>query len=325
MMRAFTLLAIALLGLGACAADDPPALYQADASGACLLVRETTMPIKIHRGMLFVTVQIQGQPVRLLLDTGAERTLLTEDTVEKLHLPRDYTRATRTYGIGDPTAAWDALLPSGMVMGNVHFPVEEVTVGRFDIAHAAGDAADGLLGADILLAFDLDLDLPKQELTLYRARRQCPDAPPPWQEPYLDVAGVATRRDRLLVPFELDGVSGMAVVDTGAQLSSISEHMAERAGAAASVLSNDHTVMAHGAAPNQIAVPVHHFQELRIGPAVIEGPALPVVPMTGGMGDALVGADFLKGRRAWLSYSTHRIFVTPVENGPLIAVTHAPE
>ncbi len=321
MMRAFIPLAIALLGLAACAAD-PPDPYGPDASGVCPLIRETTMPIEMHRNMLFVTVQIQGQPVKLLVDTGAERTLLTEDTVQRLHLPRDYTHATRTYGIGDATAAWDALLPKGMVLGNVQFPVDRVTVGRFGIAHVGGDAADGLLGADILLAFDLDLDLPKQELTLYRARRQCPNAAPPWQEPYLNVAGVTTRADRLLVPFELDGVSGMAVVDTGAQLSSVSERMAERMGVAANVLSNDHTVMAHGAAPNQIAVPVHRFRELRVGPAVIEGPALPVVPMTGGMGDALVGADFLKGRRTWLSYSTHRIFVTPLEHGPLIAVTN---
>jgi len=324
MMRACISLLVALLGLGACAAN-PPDPYGPNASGICPLIRETTMPIEMHRNMLFVTVQIQGQPVKLLVDTGAERTLLTEETVERLHLPRDYTHATRTYGIGNPTAAWDAILPHGMVLGNVHFPVERVTVGRFGITHIAGDAADGLLGADILLAFDLDLDLPKQELTLYRARRQCPNAAPPWQEPYLGLAGVATRRDRLLVPIELDGVSGMAVVDTGAQLSSISETMAERMGVAASVLSNDHTVMAHGAAPNQIAVHVHRFRELRVGPSVIEGPTLPVVPMTGGMGDALVGADFLKGRRAWLSYSTHRIFVTPLEHGPLLAVTHTPE
>ena len=36
----------------------------------------------------------------LLVDTGAERTLLTETAVDRLHLPRDYQHATRTYGIG---------------------------------------------------------------------------------------------------------------------------------------------------------------------------------------------------------------------------------
>lgn len=321
MIRA--LLALALMfGIVGCAADDP---YGPNAAGVCPLIRETTMPIEMHRNMLFVRVTIAGQPVKLLVDTGAEKTLLTEQTVERLHLPRDYTHATRTFGIGNATAAWDALLPEGMVLGGVRFPVDRVTVGHFDIADVGGDTADGLLGADILLAFDLDLDLPKQQLTLYRARRQCPDAEPPWPQPYIGLNGVATRRDRLMIPFELDGVRGLAVVDTGAQLSSISERMAERMGVIPSVLSTDRTVVAHGAAPNQVKVPVHRFRELRVGPAVMEAPTLPVVPMTSGMGDALVGADFLKGRRTWLSFSTHRIFVTPLERSPLLAVTNTPE
>jgi predicted aspartyl protease len=323
MIRA--LLALALLfATAGCAADDP---YRPNAEGGavCPLIRETTMPVETHRNMLFVHVTIDGQPVKLLVDTGAEKTLLTEETVERLHLPRDYTHATRTYGIGDATAAWDALLPHGMVLGGVDFPVDRVTVGRFGITAVGGHAADGLLGADILLAYDLDLDLPQGQLSLYRARRQCPDAAPPWPQPYVNVAGVAARRDRLMVPFELDGVSGLAIVDTGAQISSISERLAARMGVGDGAMSDDRTVLAHGAAPNQIAVRVHRFRELRVGPAVMEAPSLPVVPMTSGMGDALVGADFLKGRRTWISYSTHRIFVTPLEPGPLLAVTDAPK
>ena len=320
MMWALLILLVAS-GLAGCAADP----YGPNAAGICPLIREAEIPIEMHRNMLFVTALIDGQPVKLLVDTGAERTLLTQQTVERLHLPRDHTHATRTYGIGDATAAWDALLPNGMVLGGVHFPVDRVTVGNFDIAHVGGDAADGLLGADILLAFDLDLNLPREQLTLYRARRACPNAPPPWHQAYIDVAGVAARRDRLMVPFVLDGVNGMAVLDTGAQLSSISRTMAERMGLAPGTLSADHTVVAHGAAPNQVAVPIHQFRELRVGPAVIDAPKLPVVPMASGMGDALVGADFLKDRRAWLSFSTHRVFVTPLEHGPLIAVTNTPE
>jgi hypothetical protein len=41
------------------------------------------------------------------------------------------------------------------------------------------------------------------------------------------------------------------------------------------------------------------------------------------MGDALVGADFLQGRRAWLSFSTQRVFVTPLARGPWIAATQS--
>jgi predicted aspartyl protease len=314
---AFVLLA--LLGLAACTTTDPAALR---ADGTCPLIRLAEIPVETHNNMLFIDAKIDDQPVRLLVDTGAERTLLTEAAVDRLHLPRDQHHATRTFGIGSPTASWDAMLPNGIVLGTTHFPVDTVTVGRFDISEVAGGgSADGLLGADILLAFDIDLDLPAKRITVYHARRECPLSTPPWTEPYIRLKGIETKRDRLLVPFELDGAAGMAVLDTGAQVSSVSRAMMERLGLAEGSLATDRTVIAHGAAPDQVAVHVHRFREFRVGPAVLQAPTMPVVPMTGGMGDALVGADFLRGRRVWLSFSTQRVFVTPLEHGPLIAAT----
>ncbi len=318
-MGALTLLA--MLGVGGCAAD-PGA---PNAAGICPLIREAVLPVEARGNMLFVQITIGDAPVTLLVDTGAERTLLTEAAVERLHLPRDLQHVTRTYGIGSPTASWDARLPEGMILGGTHFPVYTVSVGRFGIAPVSGGPADGLLGADILLAFDIDMDLPAQRMTLYRARRDCPNAPPPWTEAYVGVAGVATKRDRMLVPFELDGVRGMGVLDTGAQMSSISQRMAAQMGLEQGELAGDRTVMAHGAAPDQVVVHIHHFHELQVGPAVMHSPALPVVPMTSGMGDALIGADFLRGRRVWLSFATHRLFVTPLERGPWIAATQSIE
>ncbi len=320
MMRV-ALILMALLGLAACVSE--PEVRQA--GGTCSLVPLAQMPLETRANLLFVQAKIGDEPVKLLVDTGAERTLLTEAAVDRLHLPRDLYHATRTYGIGSPTATWDARLPDGIVLGTTHFPVDSVTVGHFAIDQAAGISADGLLGADILLAFDIDLDLPAHLMTLYRSRPDCPDAGPPWNGPYVAVSGVRTRRDRLLVQFELDGVGGMGVLDTGAQVSSISERMAARIGLAQDAMATDRTVMAHGASPEQVAVHIHRFREFSVGPAVMRAPVLPVVPMAGGMGDGLVGADFLRGRRVWLSFSTQRIFVTPLGTGPWIALTRTGE
>ena len=316
-MRHAIPLLLGLLSFAACAGQTaPPPAY-----GSCPLIPLAEMPLEERGNLLFVLAKINGSDATLLVDTGAERTLLTEAAVERLRLPRDLRHATRTYGIGSPTASWDARLPNGIVLGATSFPVDTVTVGRFGINEVAGGSADGLLGADILLAFDIDLDVPGRRMTFYQARSGCPDAVPPWNERYLRVNGVRTRRDRLLVPFELDGVAGMAVLDTGAQFSSISQGMAERTGLVEEAMATDRTVMARGAAPDQVAVRIHRFREFRVGPAVLRSPALPVVPGVGGMGDALVGGDFLHGRRAWLSFATQRLFVTPLERGPWIATT----
>jgi predicted aspartyl protease len=314
-------LLLALLGLAGCANDQGVR----QAGGDCRLIPVAQLPVESPGNMVFTEAEIDGKSVKLLVDTGAERTLLTETTVERLHLARDLQHATRTYGIGSPTATWDAKLPDGIVLGGMRLPVDRVTVGRFGISEVAGHQVDGLLGADVLLGFDIDLDLPAQEMTLYRARRECPDAAPPWNQAYVDVAGVSIRKDRLMLPFELNGVAGIAVLDTGAQMSSISREMAARVGLLDSDLADDRTVMAHGAAPDQVPVRIHRFSEFRIGPTETLAPMLPVVPMVSGMGDALVGGDFLRDRRVWLSFSTRRVFVTPVEGGPWIAATRTEE
>ena len=230
---------------------------------------------------------------------------------------------TRTFGIGTSSVEWNAKLPTGLALGDARIPIDEVTVGHFDIAKVAGGSADGLLGADVLLAFDVDLDVPGQRMIFYRPRPGCPDAQPPWRQPYVAISGVSVRRNRLLVPFGLDGVEGMGVLDTGAQMSSISLHMAERLGLADLDMASDRLVVAHGAAPEQVEVHIHRFRDFRVGAALVRSPALPVVPMSSSMGDALIGGDFLHGRRVWLSLSTHRVFVTPLAEGPWIAVTGA--
>jgi predicted aspartyl protease len=314
-MKLAVLLLLALLEIAGCATGS--GLQTANA--ACSLVRLSEVPMDTRGNMLFVHAFVGRTPVTLLADTGAERTLLTEATVRRLRLPRDPLHATRTFGIGAPTLSWDAKLPDGMMLDGQRLPLTRLSVGDFAIAPVAGTVADGLLGADVLSAFDIDLDLPAHTMTLYRARRSCPQAVPPWPGPYYRLDGIVARDDRLLVPFELDGVAGMGVLDTGAQLSSISQTMASRAGMVEAALTMDRTVIAHGAAAEQIPVRIHRFRELRVGPAMIQWPALPVVSMTNGMGDALIGADFMQGRRIWLSFATHLVFVTPLEHGQMMA------
>ena len=270
----------------------------------CALVALAGMPLDAGNNLMLVTAGIAGQPVRLLVDTGAERTILTEAAVKRLGLGRD-DHHTRSVGIGGFSADWDARVP-GLDLGGTRFPIDRVAVGHFAIRHLFPEQVDGLLGADILLAFDLDIDIPDHRLTLYRVRR-CPTAVPPW--PAVEVQGVGARRDRMLVPFTVDGAKGMAIFDTGAQASAISAAMAARAGVSRQALAADPTIMVHGAAPAPVPVTVHRFHSLRIGPDEIVGPRLAVVPEIGGLGDGLVGADFIRGRRIWLSFVTGRLFI----------------
>ncbi len=169
--------------------------------------------------------------------------------------------------------------------------------------------ADGLLGADILLAFDMDIDVPAGKLTLYRSR-MCPNASPPWQEPWVEITGVRARKDRLLLPFDLDNVPGMAILDTGAQANVIGVDMARRMGLDAQTLARDPAITQRGVGPNVTISRLHQFKLLRIGPVAEESPAITVLPSDFGVGDALVGEEFLQGRRVWISFHNRQIFVS---------------
>jgi len=270
----------------------------------CALVPLASMPLELSHNLLVVTVGINGKPARLVVDTGAERTTLTEAAVRRLGLGHARYQSVSS-GIGGFSTSQDALVP-GIVLGGTRFPVEHVTVGRFTLPDMFDGPVDGLLGADILLAFDLDLDIPDRRLTFYRVRH-CALALPPW--PAAEIAGVTARRDRMLVPIAVNDTAGLALLDTGSQGSGISQAMAERAGVTRAELAEDPTITVHGAAPNPVRVPVQRFRSVTVAGEPMLYPRLAVVPDSIGLGDGLVGADFIRSRRMWISFPTLHLFI----------------
>jgi hypothetical protein len=275
---------------------------------ACDLTRIAQMPLEVQDQLLVVPAGINSQWVRLVVDTGAERTTISDAVADRLGLPHDPRHSTRSMGVGGSTTTTDVALDR-LVLGGVHFPVDRIAVGTFQLQTEHGLNADGLLGADILLAFDMDIDVPGNALTLYRSRI-CPDIRPPWNEPAVEIVGVGTRKDRLVLPFELDNVAGMAILDTGAQRNAVGQDLVRRMGLTELVMAGDPSVRQHGVGPAVTTARVHRFKLLRIGPVTEMSPALTVLPSEFGIGDALIGEEFLQGRRVWLSFRNRQVFVS---------------
>jgi predicted aspartyl protease len=294
--RAFGLILLLLLSrCGPTAAD-------------CSLSLIARMPLTVQDHLLVVPAGINGKWVHLVVDSGAERTTLSDAAAERLGLPHDPRYRTRSLGIGGHTVTADVDLDR-LVLGGVHLPVERVAVGTFTLQNGRGLNADGLLGADILLAFDLDIDVPGGVLTLYRAR-QCPEPAPPWPEPAVEIPGIGARKDRLLVPIELDSVSGMAILDTGAGRNVIGADMARRMGLNEQTLAADPKVRLRGIGPAEATAYVHRFRQLRVGPTVQTAPLIAIQLSEAGIGDALIGEQFLHGRRVWISFRNRQVFVS---------------
>ncbi|HEY0184202.1 MAG TPA: retroviral-like aspartic protease family protein, partial [Rhodopila sp.] len=228
----------------------------------CKLTMVAQMPLEVQDHLLVVPAGINGKWVRLVVDSGAERTTISDAAADRLGLPHDPRYINRSLGIGGATTATDVTIDR-LVLGGVHFPIERIAVASFKLQTERGLNADGLLGADILLAFDLDIDVPGGKLTLYRSRL-CPTARPPWSGQAVEIVGVSARKDRLLLPVELDGVSGMAILDTGAQGNVVGVDMARRLGLDDATLSRDPTVRQHGVGPAETISHLHQFKLLRI-------------------------------------------------------------
>jgi hypothetical protein len=280
----------------------------------CHLDMVARLPLEVQDDLLVVPAGINGRWVQLVVDTGAERSTIADSAAKRLGLPRDSRHTTRSLGVGGAFTSSDVILDR-LVLGGVHFPLERIAVGDFNLHTEHGLDADGLLGADILLAFDLDIDVPGGQLTLYRARR-CPEARLPWQQPAVEIPGVRVRKDRLLIPFELDGVDGTAILDTGAQQNVLGMAMARRLGLALQAIESDPPVRQRGVGPAEAVTHLHVFKLLRIGPLVQHSPRLAILDTNAPIGDAVIGEQFLRGRRVWLSFPNRQIYISDPPSNP---------
>lgn len=279
----------------------------------CDLSLIAQMPLEVEDHLLVVPAGINGKWVKLVVDSGAERTTISDAAAERLGLPHDPRYINHYQGIGGGGTTTDVTIDR-LVLGGVHFPIDRIAVGSFRLQTARGLSADGLLGADILLAFDMDIDVPEGKLTLYRSR-VCPFTKPPWPVKAIEIGGVSARKDRLLLPFELDNVGGVAILDTGAQGDVVGVDMARRMGLDEQTLSRDPPVRQRGVGPDEAISRLHQFKLLRIGPVVQVSPRITVLSSDFGVGDALIGEQFLQGRRVWISFRNRQIFVSSRPEG----------
>ena len=293
----------ALAALAGCTALPGGGFRIGAASGTA---RAGTVPVAARDGLLFVEARIDRHKVPLVLDTGAQRTLLTAATVRRLGLPMDRHHGTSTFGIGGSTTSFDAKL-SRFTLAGIPMPLPLVTVGKFHLSALHGQAG-GMLGADVLTRYGIDLDASAGRMVLYD-NPGCHLAGPPWHGRAVTVPGVRTGLDRLQLQIAVNGVTGLATLDTGAQTTAVSLGLATRAGVTPEALATDRYAVARGAAPGSVRVRLQRFHTLQVGPWLARNATLPILPLPEGVGDGLVGEDFLLHRRVWLSFAASQMFV----------------
>ena len=285
------------------------AVYPAPASAQlCRVGRHVDLPVTPLGNVPVVAVSINGLPANFLFDTGAERTVLTAAAAKRLGVVPHFEYARRMRSIGGAVAGGDARLQS-VALGGMTIPDVRVLVGPVSLPPVEGKAIDGLLGADFLADFEVDLDLSQRRVLLYQPP-PCPITGPAWSEPYTTIRANRSLHDRLFFPVSLDGHRFAALIDTGAQLTALDTGSAAALGVTGQTMARDPVATLRGAAAEIIRSRVHRFSRLEIDGEVIRDPVIVVAGLGLQDADLVIGANFLRLHRVWLSYASHLIFIS---------------
>jgi len=267
---------------------------------ACRVERRAQVAVSLADGFVDVPALVGGAPAHFLLDTGAANMLVTPGAAARLALAPDPSHGTLLLGTGGNSPAPNVWL-AGLRLGNA-------TLGRLSVPVAplpAPIAADGLLGAPLLAAYDLDLDLVRGEVGLYRAEG-CNTGVPLLPPPFTTVALTREPDGLPAIPVVVNGVRLTALLDTGSRATSLTPAAAMRAGVRVLAQGGDTT---RGVDGKVVPFRVAKAATLAVGWDVQRDVRIAVVPLEIGDADMLLGADWLGQRRVWISYATGQVLV----------------
>jgi predicted aspartyl protease len=284
-----------------------PAAFAA-APDPCPIERQGELPLIGPASSMLVAARINGSPVTLIADTGAPWTAITPETVERLDLPRDSRHGGLHRGVEGFGNNINAVVGKFEIGGMV-LEGRSVSVAPLSIRASISPPLAGLLGADFLYRFDLDINLQRRTLTLYR-NDGCRVGVPTWR-PAAAIPLVKSATNRLNLAASVNGHPFRAILDTGASISLITRPNALRAGVTTAQLERDLPLPSGGVGTKEFITQRHVFDEVQIGPERLRNVALAVGGRTLGGGDLLLGLDYFGTRRVWVSYRLRQMFIAP--------------
>ena len=309
----------------------------ARAGGTCQMQELGEIPLHDEAGLLTLDAEINGRPVRMLLNTGSWETALTRAGAGDLGLktvPLDYN--IEYYDVAGRDRATSAVVNEFKLGGLVAHKTHMIVVGR----HAFGDAV-GQVGARVLLQSDVEFDVPEGKLRLFRPQSCSGDQVVYWGGAYsvAPMTNSYTQQD-IEVTVRVNGAPVTAQMDTGANTSILTLEAAARAGVtpqSPGVTGDRRSVgMGREEAPTFIGVfPSFAFGDETIKNAKLQFADLfrtvqeddtlnthiahPVMPY-----QMLLGADFFRSHRIYVSQSQRKVYVSYI-GGPVFQTAQTPK
>ena len=282
-----------------------PAAVLAKPAG-CRMLKIAEWTVRFVGNLPVIDGAVDGNPVGILLDTGATYSLLTHAAAERFGL-NTWPMADRMAGVGGLTAVHGARVD--LTLGG------EVTRGV--TVRVAGErrlpGIDFVLGDDFFRQFDLEFDYARDVVRLFRAEG-CRGAHLAYWD--RDALGTDLERAHLaVVTLRVNGRPARAMLDSGASFSVVSTRLAEALGLEPGDARLQPAGCATGVGAALVTVWAAPFESIQVGDALIRNARLRVADFLGDFlaaereaPDVLLGSDFLRSHRVLLSRSQSRLY-----------------
>jgi predicted aspartyl protease len=291
-----------LLPLAACANSSGP---------GCVQVQSANLPVTFTaQGLPIVDVVVAGQTLHMLVDTGAEMTIITPAGAKKIPSSLIDGGIIRMEGVN---GSLDSQARSVQLMrfGGISVQDQEIFISKLAISDNENNEIDGSIGEDILQNFNIGLDFPHHRLDLF-SRDRCASAFP-WSGQFAPLPFPASQNGpKITFYINAQPITGM--VDTGASRFSVQQKALTQAGVVPDKIGD--TTQSVGIGGLTGTDTRERFDVLTIGGEVFDSTWIVVRPHAYyGEADALIGESYLH---------THQVYINNATNTVWLGTTVAP-
>lgn len=300
-----------LLASASWAADAPPAAPQAPA--ACNVGRLASLDMTmLPDGEIAVPVTVNDQDMKLLVDTGDIYSGIGEESADALHLKRGIS-AQMFYFLGN-VPAYEYVEAHSFKLGPMSGSDMRLLVVPSQMLRPN---VDGLLGPNVMKEFDVEFDFAHAKFNIF-SQDHCPHAVVYWTKgSFAQVPMHVDDSWHISVPVTLNGKSLTAVIDSGADRSTMSldtlkdlfgideKNSALKQKAAASINGTAKTAIYH-----------YSFNTLSLEGVTVQNPDIDIIPAETYGKDTpqlIIGINVLRQLRVYIAYKEQMLYATPAE------------
>lgn len=286
----------------------------------CQLVRIVEWPVRAGYHRPVVDGEINGQKIGILIDTGAERSLMRRSATTRLGLTRYEVEGARAFGVGGETRLEYVLLDEFKIGRAARKNWRVLVAGEHDF----GDDVGLLLGDDFFSQVDVEFDLANNAVRLYEAK-DCEGASLAYWTRDPGVVPIEVDRE-IRLTITINGKPVRAQLDSGTGGSILTRVEAARLGVTHGSPGVVPAGCVGGLGRNVVDSWIGQFESFAIGDEIIRNPKLRFADLwqhttyteTGsrlptqlaGLPQMLLGADFLRAHRVLIAHSQRKMYFT---------------